>query len=476
MEDPTFYKSDIDSIIKPFIYMTFKINTLKIWIAMLVLTCCYSCNDDDPLVPFQVNFTNTAVGIDATTEIEITFSRTVASSGVLIIQVGAGGLNYGADADFYTDPAISNDQITLDFSAGDASVQFTITQGTGLNIQQDEQITFSINEGDGTFEAGENSTATATFSENFIAPSGTMEIDGGGTTFPNQAFIDLSKLNQTTIDKYSWDLGFETIAGSHRVIINNSAYVMARALENHDIDAVTASDTLGFASVMYLSNYEDPAAANWIDHQNGDLDQAAIGSIHATDGENPVYIIKRDGDNRNWKKVRMLQEGDGYLIQHADIDATTHTTTSISKDEAYNFIFFDLDQGQIAVEPVANQWDLMYSTYANRANFGITLAVGFNDFVTINRTGVSVAMVLEDAHAYDEFDSDDLSTVSLSGDNISAIGSSWRSLIDFALVLNEDRFYVIEDTDQHVYKLKFTRLTSIAGERGYPEITFERIL
>lgn len=455
--------------------MKLNMNSLKVWIVMVVIAFVTSCSDDDPIAPFNVNFTNATVGVSNSAEVSITFSRAVESNGTLVIDINSGGLTYGTDADYFTTPAAENDQISLAFVAGDASVSFTVTEGSGLNIQQDETITFTIAEGDGSFELGQTATATATFTENFIAPSGTVEIDGGGEAFPNQAFIDLSKLNQTTADKYSWDLGFHTSAGSHQVTVNNSAYVMARPLQTTDIDAVTATDTAGFAGVMYLSNYEDPRAAGWIDHQNGDLNATAIGAISATDAENPVYIIKRDGEGRNWKKVRILQDGDNYTILHADIDASSHTSTSVTKDAAYNFTFLDLDNGPTSVAPETGNWDLMYSTYANRANFGTEFAVGFNDFVIINRTGVSVAMVTNDVATYEAFSAADLASVQLFGDRIDGIGSSWRSLVNFALVLNEDRFYVIQDGEGQLYKLKFTRLTSLNGERGYPEITFELV-
>ncbi|MDW3194369.1 MAG: HmuY family protein [Cytophagales bacterium] len=448
---------------------------MRISVVLMALLALVSCSEDDPVPPFDVNFTNTSVGITTTAQIEITFSRAAGNSGSLAIEVATGNLSYGETADFVTDPPVENDQITIDFLPGDETINFEISTSSGLNIQQDETLTFKLIDSDDAFSVGQNTSVTVTFSENFIAPSGTLEIDGGGSTFPNQAFIDLSKLTQTTADKYSWDLGFLSNVGEHRVILNNSAYVMARALESTDIDAVTAQDTAGFAASMYISNYEDPGAANWIDHQSGDLDQTAIGLIGSSDEDNRVFIIKRDGEGRNWKKIRILRDGDNYAILHADIDATTHNRTTVTKDAAYQFNFLDLDHGMTTVSPETDKWDLMYSTYANRANFGITLAVGFNDFITVNRQGVSAVMVNEEEVTYEDFNSAHVNDLTFVEDNIAVIGSTWRSLVDFSLVLNEDRFYVIRDGQDQIYKLKFTRLTSIAGERGYPEITFERV-
>ncbi|MBV6646029.1 MAG: HmuY family protein, partial [Cyclobacteriaceae bacterium] len=35
------------------------------------------------------------------------------------------------------------------------------------------------------------------------------------------------------------------------------------------------------------------------------------------------------------------------------------------------------------------------------------------------------------------------------------------------------RFYLIKDSQENIYKLRFNRLTSVTGKRGYPEFTYE---
>lgn len=428
-----------------------------------------SCSEDDDPIPVEINFVNSELALSESAEVEITFSRPADVAGAIAIEITS-NLTYGSDSDYYTDPATVEGILTISYEAGDESASFDVFPGETLNIQQDETISFTISDSDG-FVLGEGISATVTVSENFVAASGTIEIDGGGSEFPNQAFIDLSKLEQTTVGKYTWDLGFSF--GGHQVVLNSSAYVMARALDINDIDAVSASDTVGFAAKMYISNYVDTEASGWVDNQNGDLNDTAIGAISSTDTDNNVYIIKRDGDSRNWKKVRILQDGENYTLQYADIDASSHDEVTISKNVAFNFTHFDLDNGEIEVEPEKENWDLMYSSYTGRANFGVLLAIGYNDYIVINRSGVSAAMVMESEIEFDDFEEADLSTITMVSDNISVIGSSWRSLVDFSLVLNEDVYYVMSDAEGNNYKLKFTRLTSETNERGYPEFTFE---
>lgn len=450
---------------------SYKNHILATAIALLLFTS--SCGKDDTSpTPLQINFTNTEMSLLNSAEVGITFSRAAETAGSITLSVLSSSLVYGVDADFYTEPALVGNEIELPYEAGDESLTLTIYPGAALNIAEDATITLELGDGN-DLVVGSSSFIVITISENFIAQSGTMEINGGGADFPNQSFIDLSKLSQSTVDKYSWDLGFSSTSIEHHVVLNSSAYVMARAIESTDIDQVGATDTVGFAAKMYLSNYVDGEASGWIDNQNGDLSDTAFGSISSTDSGNKVFIVKRDGEDRNWKKVRVLQDGENYTIQYADIDATSHSELSISKDAAYNFTFLDLDNGVTNVEPEKEKWDLMYSTYSGRANYGQFLAIGYNDYIVLNRSEVSAAMVAESEFSYSEFSLDDISNVSLVSDNISVIGSSWRGLVDFSLVLNEDVYYVISDSEGNHYKLKFTRLTSETDERGYPEFKFE---
>lgn len=309
-----------------------------------------------------------------------------------------------------------------------------------------------------------------------LIDAGGFTFNGGGEEMPNQAFVDLSTYEQVTVDKLSWDLGFYSKAGEHAVVVNNSAYVMARSIDKNDLNAVVANDTLGFAAKMVVSNYSDTEASGWIDDQSGNLDATAFGAISSTNANNNVFIIRRVGAGRNWKKVRVLQDGDNYTLQYADIAATSFSTLSITKDADYNFQFVDLDNGLVDVEPARDRWDMMYGTYANRANFGSILAIGYKDYIVTNRNNVEVAVVFTEDFEYDEITLADVDDLTFSS-SISAIGSGWRSGggPNGGPELYTDRFYVLKDTEGNVYKVLFTALYTLSGERGYPEFIYELI-
>ena len=129
----------------------------------------------------------------------------------------------------------------------------------------------------------------------------------------------------------------------------------------------------------------------------------------------------------------------------------------------------------VAVEPSKNTWDIRYSTYVIKYPFGgSSIPYGFKDYITINRHNTSVAMVLTSEIEYNDFTVSDVSTLTFVSD-IDALGETWRSGggPSSGPALYEDRFFVLKDAEENYYKIRFTRLTSTEGERGYPEFTFE---
>lgn len=440
-----------------------------------------SCDDDDDVQPFSVNFSASEAGVSGTalqTEVTITFSRPSDVDGTLNLTVNTAGLTYGEDQDFFTTPAMTANQLSLPFSSGDQSVTFLVHSGTALNRDEDQNITFSLNEiTGGSFVLGNNDEIMVLFSDDFLSPGGSVQLDAGGENFTQVAFYDLSRASQTTVGTYSWDLGFYNETGEFRVILNSSAFTMAQAIDKTDLTMVTPEDTANFASNMVVGFLSSAEAVAWVDNPNGDLSKTAFGDISATDSENRVFIIKRDG-NRNWKKVRVLRNGDNYTLQYADIASTSFETIEITKDANFNFSFFDLDQGIVAVEPTKTEWDLMYGTHIEYAfnQEGDTLPYGFKDYITINRNDVEVAMVMIADVGYDDFSLSNVTSLTFASE-INAIGFSWRQGGGpfTSPELFDDRYFVVRDTEDNVYKLRFTSLMDPVKGRGFPDFAFELI-
>ncbi len=364
--------------------------------------------------------------------------------------------------------------------------------------------------------------------------SAVLDVEAGGSTEPNQVYIDLSTKETTVVRRDAWELGF--VSSENRVILNNSILVSAARIEGFtDIDAVTETTTLQsemdlkslnpttFSTIdVSVSTVEELIAGlpvgyemygnlendiAFTDSSDGDLDKTALGVIATTEAEAEVYVvslgkeipeepaelesINTAGENRGFYKVKVFMQDGSYVLQYAPLNETSHTEVKIAKDEAYNFVPFSLANGkQVTVEPAKNEWDLnftsVFSYYGSMGN--IAAGVTYSDYVLHNTTnGVGVYTVLTEepgegedatpqpteAPSYDEFTLANVEEAELNFTDRNLIGSSWRIAGLTDTRLKTDRYYVIKDVEGNYYKLQFTALMSESGERGYPQLRYD---
>lgn len=312
----------------------------------------------------------------------------------------------------------------------------------------------------------------------------------GGPNQQNQVYVDLSTNTSTSVRRDSWDLGFNST--SNRVVINGSIYMAVGKLSVTDIDAVTSADAevTSLQPQVAVATFDAENMA-FVDNPNGDISGTAIDEISVTDADNHVYIVNLgfevgtetpatgsvavSGDARGWKKIRVLRNGDDYVMQYADLDATTHQEITISKDSNYNFTFFSFNTEAIVnVEPEKEAWDLNFTVFTNEIpGFG---SYGYTDYVVNNLKGNAKAYMVDevvDGITYEDFTVSDVINSNFSNDQRS-IGSSWRNGggPDTEPSLKEDLFYVVNDANGNLYKLQFIALTNAEGVRGYPQFVY----
>lgn len=322
-----------------------------------------------------------------------------------------------------------------------------------------------------------------------------IEASTGGPNQPNQLYVDLSTATKTSIQRESWDLGFSS-GSSFRVMINGSVKMAVKQVNTTNIDEVQTEDatvSVGFST---------PASWGYVDNPTGVLEGAgsgvgtAIAEVSAIDTNNKVYLVNlgfkvgtttpnlgavaTDGDPRGWKKIRVTRSGDNYVLQYADLGATSHSTVTISKNTAYNFTFFSLITGQeVAVEPKKGDWDLNFTTFTNYFPYmGSDVTYGYADFVSSNAKGGTTVYEILNADAnYETFALANVieSSFTASATDQRVIGANWRSGGGPGSLpsIRDDRFYVLKDGEGNSYKLRFLSLTNDAGERGFPVFEYE---
>lgn len=462
----------------------FKMNTIRIIavvsIAALIATGCRK-REGAALADNLVNFETEAQGIAASESniiIKVELVRPTDKDIPVTINLTEQGVAYASD--YSTTPAAVAGKIQLTIPSGNNEASFTITKTTGALFDGDEKILFDIYSSGAPVFIGAIKHLSLDFAE-LVANNAALTINGGGPTYPNKVFIDLSANRQTPVLRTSWDFGFYSGADDFRVILNSSTAMMAKQIAKNDLNTVTAADTVGFSTdVTFSSTAPTTSSLAYIDYPSGDLTRTAIASISATATDNKVYIVNRGtgvgspAPARGWKKVRIIRNASGgYTLQHADIAATTFSSIDIAKESAYFFKYVSFETGTVTPEPPKNKWDFAWTYFSNVFNFGGEVPFLFQDAIIINRN-VQIAKIMTSAKAFADFNEADIATQTfLTTQN--AFVSDWRSGggPGVSPFVRTDRYYIIKDGDNNYYKVRFTALTQ-NNERGYP--AYESVL
>ncbi|WP_299176561.1 HmuY family protein [uncultured Chryseobacterium sp.] len=320
--------------------------------------------------------------------------------------------------------------------------------------------------------------------------------DMGGATEPNQVWFDLGTNSEVITQRTDWDLAFYS-GNAFKVMLNSSVMMAAGKIPDAaHIDEVTEAAVATLKDQVQVANF-NPANVAFIDDVKGDFPAGytAIKEIKANDAENPVYLVNMGneiysgtvatgsvatgGDSRGWMKIQVIRSGNGYKIKYANLNDTTHKELIITKNPAYNFNFVSLKSNkEVSVQPEKKKWDICFTVFTNT----ITGAGSYiyADFVTINTMGgagayeIKVAAPASGVETYNHFKASDIDQSKFIYNDQRVIGANWRNPVGAnGLEVYGDRFYVIKDAEGYYFKLRFTRLTNVAGERGRPQFEFK---
>lgn len=326
---------------------------------------------------------------------------------------------------------------------------------------------------------------------NLVAP------DLGGSNQANQVWFDLSTQNTQTNLRSDWDLGFYS-GDEFRVILNFSSIMAAAAVSSNDIDAVNQSD---FQSIINEISISAPLNPSYIDDIYGNYlnDGTVIDEISAIDEENKVYLLKLGyepyygnispyttnptGEFRGYKKIRILRNDENsYKIQFANLNDSEHEEVVVNKTSNYHFAFFSFkDLATHNIQPPKDDWDLCFTVFNNVIpELGTYI---FSDFVLNNSlSNVTSYEVIGDPltleSQYNDFEASDVNHSLFIENDQTPIGSNWRETVSGTVStpkIHGDRFYVIKDTENRLYKLRFISMLNENNERGYPVFIYKEL-
>jgi len=441
----------------------------------VLIALAVACKKKDDFHPDNtVYFESSEIGMpDSVNEVNVRVRVLFATTSDIALTIEAApseGVMYPTD--FTTTPALASNRFNLVIPAGQKEVLFKVSKTLDTLFDGDETIQFRLAEVNGAPVAisGGHRLLTIKFGTELVTES-SLTGDGGGAAYSNKVFFDLSTSFVSSTGRDKWDLGFYN--SDYKVILNSSAEMMARKLDTSDLTKVSAVDTIGFGAQMVFNL---PAALPYIDRPDTLAKHAVIDTVFAEDIRNKVYIIKPgpiagiDPSERKWKKIRVLRRPAGYLLQYADIGATTFTSLEITRETAYNFNFVSFKNGIVKTEPPLAKWDIAWTYFTNVANTGGGDAPVAMQDVILQNSGVSVARVLTSSKAYSDFVLADTAGRAFTSRQ-TGIGTDWRTTGTPVPTVLQDRYYIIKDSKNTIYKLRFKTMT----EPGKPAIEFKRI-
>ncbi|MGI9526510.1 MAG: HmuY family protein [Weeksellaceae bacterium] len=471
---------------------------MKNWIYYLcIILGLSSCavEEDFDQNPFVIAFEKQSTNyftIHGEQIISLVLSESAKESGFVRIKIDPTDTTYGED--FITYPEAESNMIIVPFNKHDTKLSFTFHSLIESYSQDDQKkkVAFIIEEINYRDYTAIQGYAQHIISFNSIL-GGTVAPEVGGPNQPNQVYYDLSTGESVMIRRDAWDLGFYG-GEDFRVILNGSLYMATKSLDIYDIDAVNLDNIpSNYFDEVKIGTF-DPANEEFIDSPSGDINGTAIQEIEVEPVMNPVYLVNLGnevgtitpnvgsvavaGDERGWKKIRILRQENGYLLQYANLNDTTHQEIFISKEKAYNFTHFSFNTEKIIqAQPPRASWDLCFTVFTNVVSTpdGESAgSYGFSDFVVNNVLSDSKGfMVLETNEInYDNYSFNRSEANSLLSDDQRVIGSNWR---DVFKGLYDDRFFVLHDTEGNWYKIKFISFTGPQGERGYPKFQYQQI-
>lgn len=280
------------------------------------------------------------------------------------------------------------------------------------------------------------------------------------TRYTNQVFIDLGTETITSVDRSSWDLGFET-EGDH-VILNSANYMQ-----------VAYSDEKSFGEAWTESDKEQLVFG--FDSATGNLEYTAIGNWWEHPGR--VFLIDRGFDNetnpRGFQQLQIMAGGENdFTIRLANENGTNQREVHITKSIGHNFAFLSLKNDKIvSVEPFQEDWDLVFGYYSYR------YPDGFPYWLTgalHNRFKVTTGFVESDSVIWDSLTLQDTLQVNFRND-IDEIGFDWKAY-QFGpparYVTFSEQLYLLKDTEGYYYKLRFLDFYNEDGLKGFPQVEF----
>lgn len=286
----------------------------------------------------------------------------------------------------------------------------------------------------------------------------TIQTINMGPNYDQQFFYDLgTDAVVSSNHREAWDIAISTEA-PYKLIMNSSKLMSA---------AVTNETSV-------TSQVDVASLDAWPDHQGLELD-----SLVMKDWQNGlVYYIDRGSDNNLSSLGEVLAKFElindrQVLINHATLGQPDETDT-LNLDNTYSYAYFSFDNGgeQVNIEPAKESWDLLFTQYTYMFYLESEGKTPYSvNGLLLNPYNVTATM--DTSIGFDSLIADDIAILDFTTQR-DIIGYEWK-YYDFdagTYTAVEGMSFVIEDAEEHYYKIQFVGFENDQGVKGYP--TFYR--
>jgi len=280
-----------------------------------------------------------------------------------------------------------------------------------------------------------------------------------GAGYANEVYYSFENGSVTTSARNTWDIAFTTEVYDVSILANTANGVELYTYPNGDI-----SDWDNTLEITDIENWTQMhnSIESWnfgAFNQNGNGGDFDYGwgvynmGNHYVMGDS-IYIMKLASGN--YKKVAIMQKNsmaNEWIFKYADLDGADlqEITFNASNYSNMQFIHYSIENQEfVEQEADKNAWQLLFTKYYDNTIPYFVSGVLANSTVVVQEVKADGL----DQATFKEYDNE------LFTDNISTIGSDWKTFSGTAYECADDVVYFINDLPNNtIWKIYFTNFT-----------------
>jgi hypothetical protein len=298
--------------------------------------------------------------------------------------------------------------------------------------------------------------------------------------YSKQMYFDLSTNTFYEKQIQDWDLCFQSADNGYGAFINGGNTITIRKADLYNLNEKLTSDT------NYILKQDE-----LVDASNGNPAQTAMGDWKTYkkpsgtgDTIHGIYFIELGyiAGRERFRKLQILSVNDSfYSLKICKIDDNDGPIIKIQKNKTQNYTYYSLkNYGKVVdfAEPSKGEWDIVFTKYRTTIPNPPTTILYTLTGVLSNPN--NVAVYLEKTLKFDDIDGYSVNNITFNTDR-DAIGyDNWKTF-DYVngakgrYTVHPELTYIIRDTDNKYYKLRFLDFYDKQDRTGNPKFEFIRI-